>query len=67
MAEPTPAKKRGFMNVIGIVVDALPIFTPAYIGGYLSTRGRVSISILAFASLVMFLVGAFLMIKLLRE
>jgi len=67
MTEPQPAKKRGFINVVMIVIAAALITSPSYVGGYLLGRGRLSISLVALLSLAMFLVGAYLMLKLLKE
>jgi hypothetical protein len=67
MKEPMPEKKRGFLDVVMIVVAAALIIGPAYVGGYLLSHGKLSISLVALMCLAMFLVGAFLMVKLLRE
>jgi len=67
MAEPQPAKKPGFINALMIVVAAALMISPSYVGGYLLGRGRLSISLVALLSLAMFLVGAFLMLKLLKD
>lgn len=67
MKEPIPEKKRGFLDVVMIVVAAALIISPAYVAGYLLSHGKLSISLAALVSLAMFLVGAFLMVKLLRE
>jgi hypothetical protein len=67
MKESMPERKRGFLDVVMILVAAALIISPAYVGGYLLSHGKLSISLVALMSLAMFLVGAFLMIKLLRE
>jgi hypothetical protein len=67
MTESTGLKKRGYVSALLIVVAAALIISPAYVSGYLASRGRISVPILALLSLAMFLVGAFLMIRLLRE
>jgi purine-cytosine permease-like protein len=67
MKEPMPEKKRGFTDVVMIVVAAALIISPAYVGGYLLSHGKLSISYVALVSLAMFLVGALLIVKLLRE
>ena len=67
MAEPQPAKKPGFISALMIVVAAALMISPSYVGGYLLGRGRLSISLVALLSLAMFLVGAFLMLKLLKD
>jgi hypothetical protein len=67
MKEPMSKNKRGFLDVIMVVVAAALVISPAYVGGYLLSHGRLSISLVALVSLAMFLVGAFLIVKLLRE
>jgi hypothetical protein len=67
MKEPMSRNKRGFLDVIMVVVAAALVISPAYVGGYLLSHGKLSISLVAIVSLAMFLVGAFLMVKLLRE
>jgi hypothetical protein len=67
MKEPMSERKRGFTDVVMIVVAAALIISPAYVGGYLLSHGKLSISLVALVSLAMFLVGAFLIVKLLRE
>ena len=67
MTEPTPVKKRGHWGVLLITVAAVLILSPAYLAGYLTSRGRLSTSLIALLSLAMFLGGAFLTVKLLEE
>jgi hypothetical protein len=67
MKEPMSKNKRGFLDVIMVVVAAALVISPAYVGGYLLSHGKLSISLVAIVSLGMFLVGVFLMVKLLRE
>jgi len=67
MKEPMSKNKRGFLDVIMVVVAAALVISPAYVGGYLLSHGKLSISLVAIVSLAMFLVGAFLIVKLLRE
>ena len=66
MAEQKP-RKRGIVMVVLIVLAAALITAPAYVGGYLHSHGRLGIGSIALLSLAMFLVGAFLLITLLRE
>ena len=61
------AKKRGIVMVVLIVLAAALITAPAYVGGYLQSHGRLGTGSIALLSLAMFLVGAFLLITLLRE
>jgi hypothetical protein len=53
--------------VLLITVAAVLVISPAYVASYLASRGRLSISIVALLALAMFLVGAFLIIRLLKE
>jgi hypothetical protein len=66
MNEPTTTK-RGHLGVLLITIAAILIISPAYIGGYLFKHHRISISVIALMSLAMFLVGAFLIVHLLKE
>ena len=50
-----------------IAVGAVLVISPAYVAGYLASRGRFSVSVIALLSLAMFLVGAFLIVELLKE
>ena len=67
MTEPIPVKRRGHLAILLITVAAVLIISPAYVAGYLAERGRLSMSIIALLSFAMFLVGAFLIVKLLKE
>jgi len=67
MTEPTPVKKRGHWGVLLITVATVLILCPAYLAGYLTSRGRFGTSLIALLSLAMFLAGAFLTVKLLEE
>ena len=67
MTERVPVKKRGHLGVFLITVAAILIISPAYVAGYLTSSGRFSMSLVALLSLAMFLVGVFLIVKLLKE
>jgi len=67
MTEPEAGRRHSFLNVVMIVVGAALVISPSYIVGLLLSHGRLSISVAALASLVMFLVGAFILIRFLRE
>jgi hypothetical protein len=67
MTEPVPVKKRGHLGALLITVAALLIIFPAYVAEYLTSRGRFSVSVIALLSLAMFLVGAFLLVWLLKD
>ncbi len=67
LAEKPSQKERGPLNVMLILVAAALIVSPSYVGYYLMRHGGLSISIVALVALVMFLVGAFLIVNLLKE
>ena len=64
---PSPSKKSNFLKAILIVVAAALVISPSYVGGYLFTRGKLGVTSTALVSLGMFVVGAFLIVKLLKE
>jgi hypothetical protein len=66
-AEKTPEKKRGVREVIIALVAVALIVSPSYVGWFLMSRVKLSISIVALVSLGIFLVGAFLIVNLLKE
>ena len=67
LAEKSSWKERGLLKVILILVAAALIVLPSYIGYYLMRHARLSISVVAIISLVLFLVGAYLLVNLLKE
>jgi hypothetical protein len=67
MSEPLSQRKRGLVSVVMVVAAAVLLISPSYIVGYLFSRGRLSISVGALVALAMFLVGGFLIIRLLKE
>jgi len=67
MTEPMPMKKRGHLGVLMLTVATVLVISPAYLVGYFVSRGKVNASLVALPALAMFLVGAFLIMKLLKE
>jgi hypothetical protein len=67
MTEPVPVKRRGHLGVLLITLAAFLVISPAYVAGYLEKRGKLSISVVALLSLAMFVVGAFLIVRLLKD
>ena len=67
LSEKPAQKERRVLKVILILVAAALTVLPSYIGYYLMSRAKLSISIVAIVSLAMFLVGAYLIINLLKE
>jgi len=60
-------RKRGILHLVMALASAFLIISPSYVGYYLLTRAKLSISLIAIVSLAMFLVGAYLIINLLKE
>lgn len=71
VAESIAVKKRGHLEIAKIVVATALVTSPAWVGGYLNdrfvSRGRLSIAVVALLCLAMFVVGAFLLVRLLKE
>jgi len=67
MTQITPANKRGHLGVLLVTIAAILIIAPAYVAGYSVSHRRLSISLAALLSLGMFLIGAFLIIRILKE
>jgi len=67
MTAPMPVKRRGHLAILLIAVAAILVISPAYVAGYLASKGTLSIPLIALLSLAIFLVGAFLIIQLLKE
>jgi hypothetical protein len=67
LAEQTQPRKRGVRDVIIGVVSAAMIMSPSYLADILMSRAKVAISIAAVVALAVFLVGVFLMIRLLKD
>jgi len=69
MAEKTQAqpRKRGVRDaVIGLLAAAL-IIGPSYLASIMESRLKIDISIVAVMSLAFFLVGVFLLVRLLKD
>jgi hypothetical protein len=66
MSEPSPSK-RGFRDLVLVIVAAALIISPSYVGGYLFTHGKLGVTSTALVSLAMFVVGVFLIVRLLKE
>lgn len=65
--EQEPEKKRGFRDVLLVLVAAALIMSPSYLSLVLLHRLKLDISIVAVVALALFLVGAFLLVKVVRE
>jgi hypothetical protein len=67
LAEQEPEKKRGFRDVLLVLVAAALIISPSYLSLVLLHRLKLDISIVAVMALALFLVGAFLLVKVVKE
>jgi hypothetical protein len=67
LAEKPAQKERGPVHVILLLAAAALTVLPSYIAYYLMRHAKLSISIAAIVALAMFLVGAYLIIDLLKE
>jgi hypothetical protein len=67
LVELRPGKKRGFREVALILVAAALIMSPSYLSLVALNRFKVDVSIVAVMALVLFLVGAILLVKVVKE
>jgi len=67
LAEESSRKESGLLRALLVLVAAALVISPSYIAYYLMRHGGLSISIAALVALAMFLVGAFLIVNLLKE
>ncbi len=67
MAQNEVQRKRGLRDVALVVVAAALIMSPSYLSRIISHRLSIDFSILAVMSLGLFLVGVFLLLKVLRD
>lgn len=67
MAELEPGKKRGFRDVLLILLAAALIMSPSYLSLIAFHRLKLDISIVAVMALALFLVGTFLLVKVVKE
>jgi hypothetical protein len=67
LAEKPSRKESGLRKAILILAAAALVVSPSYIAYYLMRHGGLSVSIAAIVALVMFVVGAFLIVTLLKE
>ncbi len=67
MAENKVQRKRGMRDVLLAVVAAVLIMSPSYLSRIVIHRLNIDVSILAVMSLALFLVGVFLLLKVLRD
>ena len=62
-----PRKERGFLDVLLVLVAAVLIISPSYLSLVLLHRLKLDISLVAVVALALFLVGAFLLVKVVSK
>jgi hypothetical protein len=67
LAEQEPERKRGFRDVLLVLVAAALIMSPSYLSLVMLHRLKLDITIVAVIALALFLVGAFLLVKVVKE
>ena len=67
MVEQEPEKKRGFRDVLLVLIAAVLIISPSYLSLFVLHRLKLDISLVAVMALALFLVGAFLLVKVVKE
>jgi hypothetical protein len=69
MAEKTQAqpRKRGVRGAVVALLAAALIIAPSYLAGIMESQLKIDISIVAVMSLAIFLVGVFLLVRLLKD
>jgi hypothetical protein len=60
-------RKRGVRDVIVAISSAAMIMAPSYLADVLTGRLRIAVSIAAVLSIAVFLVGVFLLVRLLKD
>ncbi len=60
-------RKRGILDVVLVLAGAALIMSPSYVSLILLHRLNLDISIVALMALAMFLVGVFLLVRVLRD
>jgi ABC-type Mn2+/Zn2+ transport system permease subunit len=60
-------KKRGILDAVLALISAALIISPSYVAYELMSRFKVAISTAAILALAIFLVGAFLLVRLLKD
>lgn len=61
------ANKAGVGKVLLVLVAAVLIFSPSFISRIILHRSNLDISVVAVVALVLFLVGVFLLLKVIKE
>jgi hypothetical protein len=67
LAQQTLRKKRGVRDVVHGIVAAALVMSPSYVGNIALHRLKLEISVVALVSLALFLVGVFLLLKLVED
>jgi hypothetical protein len=61
------ASKAGVGKVLLVLVAAVLIFSPSFISRMILHRSNLDISVVAVVALVLFLVGVFLLLKVIKD
>lgn len=67
LTEAAPEKKRGVRDVLMLLVAAALMISPSYLGNLALHRLKLGISEVALIALVLFLVGVFLLVKVVSD
>jgi uncharacterized membrane protein YhiD involved in acid resistance len=67
LAEQEREKKRGFRDVLLVLVAAALVMSPSYLSLIVLHRLKLDISVVAVMALALFLVGVFLLVKVVKE
>jgi ABC-type Mn2+/Zn2+ transport system permease subunit len=60
-------RKRGVVDAVLVILGAAMVMLPSYVAYELMNRLKVAVSTAALLALAIFLVGAFVLIRVLRE
>ncbi len=67
MGETEPGKKRGVKDVVMVLLAAVLIMSPSYLSSIILHRLKLDISVVAVLALALFLVGIFLLVRVVRD
>jgi hypothetical protein len=67
LAEREPEKKRGFRDALLLLIAAALIISPSYVSLVVLHRLKLDISVVAVMALALFLLGAFLLLKVVEK
>jgi hypothetical protein len=67
LAELQPRRKHGFRDAFLVLIAAALIMSPSYMSLFALNRLKLDVSIVALMALALFLVGAILLVKVVKE